>query len=98
MIDRISKNEDRLDSILLVIKSLEEDLTIYKSNIKNIISLNKYYGSKNWFKDKEAYESNVIPRVKAGVLSEDAVWNMNEDLDSLMKEMRKITDSYFNNK
>lgn len=98
MIDRISRNEDKLDSILLVIRSLEEDLEIYKSNIKNISSLNKYYGSKNWFKDKDAYEKSIIPKVKAGVLSEDAIWNMNEDLDSLMKEMKKITDSYFKNK
>ena len=95
MIDRINKNEERLDSIILILKTIEEDLSIFKSNKKNIVLLNKYYGSKNWFKDKEAYENNKIEKIKAGVLSEDAVWNMNEELDSLILEMKRIVDDYY---
>ena len=95
MIDRINKNEERLDSIILILKTIEKDLSIFKSNKKNIVLLNKYYGSKNWFKDKEAYENNKIEKIKAGVLSEDAVWNMNEELDSLIFEMKRIVDDYY---
>ncbi len=98
MIDRINKNEERLDSIILILKTIEEDLSIFKSNKKNIVLLNKYYGSKNWFKDKEAYENNKIEKIKAGVLSEDAVWNMNEELDSLIFEMKRIVDDYYSSK
>ena len=90
MKERIVKNEERLNSALSSIKKLEDALNEFKSNKKNIDLLNKYYGSKNWFKDKEAFESNKISNIKAGVLSEDAVWNMNEDITDLMKEMAKI--------
>jgi hypothetical protein len=93
MKERIIKNEERLDSVLSSIKKLEDALNEFKSNKKNIDLLNKYYGSKNWFKDKEAFEKNEISNIKAGVLSEDAVWNMNEDITDLMKEMTKIVEN-----
>ena len=98
MIDRITKNEERLDSLLSSIKELEISLSNFKNNQKNISLLNKYYGSKNWFKDKEYYEKNKIPKIKAGVLSEDAVWNMNEDINELITEMESIIKYYKENK
>ncbi len=90
MIERIAKNEERLDRISLNIKKLEEALNEFKSNKKDLYLLNKYYGSKNWFKDKKSYEEEKTPRIKAGVLSEDAVWNLNEDIDDIIKEMKAI--------
>ena len=94
--NRISKNEKYLDDVLLSISKLEEALSLFKNNMCNIESLNKYYGSKEWFKDKERHDSGSI-NVKAGVLSEDAVWNMNEDINDLISEMRDII-SVFDNK
>ena len=81
MIERINKNEKRLDDINESIK-------------KDLYYLKKYYGSKEWFKDKEAYENNTIPKVKAGVLSEDEVWNTLDDIDDLLILMKKIINSY----
>ena len=95
MIERITKNEERLDTILLSIKELEEALSSFKKNKNNIKMINKYYGSNNWFKDKEAYEQSKIPKIKAGVLSEDTVWNMNEEIDNLLIEMKSIIKDYF---
>lgn len=94
MIERIIKNEERLDSILKSIKDLEEALSRFKANKKNIGLINKYYGSKNWFRDKDNFEQNKIPKIKAGVLSEDAVWDMNEDIKDIVLEMKKIISSY----
>ena len=94
MTERITKNEERLDNILQSIDKLNEALDEFKNNKNNIQLLNKYYGSNNWFKDKEMYEKNLIPKVKAGVLSEDIVWNMFEDINELVKEMRLIIDEY----
>ena len=48
----------------------------------------------NNFKNKEAYENNEIEHIKAGVLSEDGVWNMNEDIRDLINTMQKIVKSY----
>ena len=95
-IDRIRKNEERLDNINTCIKNVENALEKFKKNKKNINMLNKYYGSANWFKDKEAYEKNEIPRMKAGVLSEDAVWNMNDDIKELILEMKLIVNKFLN--
>lgn len=90
MIERITKNEERLDKILLNIKNLEEALEVFKLNKKDLYLLNKYYGSKNWFKDKDAYENGKVSKIKAGVLSEDAVWNMNEEINDVINDMKTI--------
>lgn len=91
--NRISKNEKYLDDILLSVSKLEESLKLFKNNIKNIDSINKYYGSKEWFKDKKKHDNGSIV-IKAGVLSEDAVWNMNEDINDLISEMRDIVSIF----
>ena len=85
---RIEKNEKRLDEILLSVKKLEDALQEFKAHQKDIALLNQYYGSKNWFQDKDDFENGKIPRIKAGVLSEDAVWNLNEEIRSLKEEMK----------
>ena len=95
MIDRISKNEERLDKLLLNIKELEVALENFKTSKKDLDLLNKYYDSKNWLKDKDAYENGSIPKIKAGVLSEDAIWNMNEELKDLIKDMKNIVKLFY---
>ena len=97
MIDRITKNEERLDSVLKVVKELKIALENFKENQKNIKLVSKYYGSKNWFKDKEYYEQGKISKIKAGVLSEDTVWNMLEDIKELTREMQIIINNQNNN-
>ena len=62
-----------------------------KKKEKDIQKLNHYYGSKNWFKDKEKFEKKEINNLKAGVLSEDAVWNLNEEINDLYKKMGDIS-------
>ena len=94
MIERIKENELRFDNILLNIKELEDALNNFKNNEKDLSSLNKYYGSKNWIKDKELYENNKIKNIKAGVLSEDGVWNMLEDINNIINDMELIVNKY----
>ena len=88
--ERITKNEELLDSISSTIVETNKALEELKSIKEKIELLNKYYGSKEWFKDKEDLESGKISNIKAGVLSEDAVWNMNEELADTIKEMKDI--------
>ena len=95
MIDRITKNEERLDKLLSNIKELEVALENLKASKKDLDLLNKYYDSKNWIKDKDAYENGSIPKIKAGVLSEDAIWNMNEELKDLIKDMKNIVKLFY---
>ncbi len=93
MTERITKNEERLDKILASVKKLDEALANFKLNQKEFEMLNKYYGSKNWFKDKENYE-NGAQNIKAGVLSEDAIWNLDEQVAELISEMEKIINKF----
>ncbi len=88
--DRIKKNEERLDAISASLKRLEDALNELQDNKKKLHLLNKYYGSKSWFQDKEDYENDKIPKVKAGVLSEDAVWNLNEKFKEIMEQMESL--------
>ncbi len=89
-IERIEKYENILNDVLDNINNLQTELIRFNKNKKNINLLNKYYGSKNWFKDKEAYENNKIPIIKAGVLSEDTVWNIQEEINDIIKEIQTI--------
>ena len=98
MLNRIKENEGRLDNILAIIKELEIYLDKYNNIEKDIIKINKYYGSKDWFNDLKYFENNKTKSIKAGVLSEDAIWNMNEDIKELKNKMKKIiNNSYYIN-
>jgi hypothetical protein len=98
MIERIKLNEERYDKIKDTLKDLEISLNNFNNIKKDYKLLNKYYGSKNWFKDKEAYENNKIPRIKAGVLSEDGVWNMLDNVNEIINDMKKIINDFEKNK
>ena len=93
-IERIETNEERLDNLKIIIERLEKDLEDFKSNKADLILLKRYYGSKAWFKDKDAFEKGKITNVKAGVLSEDEVWNALEDLTELIAKMKEIINNF----
>lgn len=96
--NRINDNEKRLDTLQEIVSNLDKDLTELENNINEYYKLNKYYGSKNWLKDKEDFENGKIKNIKAGVLSEDAVWNLDEDISDLIKRMNKLIKSVKNKK
>ena len=91
---RIIENENRLNKVIINIKNLEQALEEFNNNKTDIEILNKYYGSKEWFKDKENFENKKISNINAGVLSEDSVWNMNEDIKDILDEMILIIENY----
>ena len=94
MLERIETNEQKLDKIILAIKELENALNTFENVKEDIIDVNMYYGSKEWFEDKEKIEKGKIERVKAGVLSEDAVWNTNEEIAELIGRMKNININF----
>ena len=93
-INRININEKRLDDISICVTNRQKSLKKFKFYKKELTLLNRYYGSPNWFKDKDSYENNLLPKVKAGVLSEDAIWNLNEEISELLNEMKSIINDY----
>lgn len=92
MIDRIARNEQILNNLLEKTKILEAALDAFQDYQDEFEIINKYYGSKSWFKDKKAYETSEIPRINAGVLSEDAVWNLNERISDIYLKMENLVN------
>jgi len=87
---RIEENEKRLDDLNKVVLSLDKHLDDFEDLIHEYYTLNEYYGSKEWLKDKEDFESGKIKNVKAGVLSEDAVYDLDERIKDLTTRMEGI--------
>ena len=94
---RIEDNEKRLDKLSKIVSKLNNNLVNFEDRIQDYYSLNEYYGSKEWFQDKDAFESGKIKNIKAGVLSEDAVWNLDENIKDLIIKMEEIIKLYKNN-
>ena len=79
---RVIKYELLFNNIERVISSLEKSIDEFKSIEADIKKLDKYYGSKNWYKDIKEYGGTY----NAGVLSEDGIWNLLERINYLTKE------------
>ena len=86
---RIEKMERLLNLASKKTEEFEKSLYEYKSIQKEINELNNYYGSKNWYKDRE-WLDNSNKNIKAGVLSEDLVYNLLQDNYSLAILMMEI--------
>ena len=97
IIKRIEENEEKLDKLSAIVRELERTLNNFDESQKMLEELNNYYGSKEWFDDKEAHEAGKIEKVKAGVLSEDAVWNLITDVKYLKEKMQEISNQKYNN-
>ena len=95
---RIEDNEKRLDLLNNTVLSLDKHLDDFEDIIHEYYALNEYYGSDDWHKDKEDFESGKIKNVKAGVLSEDAVWDLDERVKDLLTRMEGIVNLFERNK
>ena len=90
IIKRIKINEEKLDNIKLVVNHLEISINEFENIQETIKEINKYYGSKDWFNDKENFEKGLIKDIKAGILSEDDVWNLLEKVKELNNNLNLI--------
>ena len=94
---KIEDNEKRLDKLSKIVSKLNNNLVNFEDLIQDYYSLNEYYGSKEWFQDKAYFEKKKKKNIKAGVLSEDAVWNLDENIKELIIKMEEIIKLYKNN-
>ena len=58
---------------------------------KHIKKISKYYGSKNWYKDFDDYNNKKIKNIKAGVLSEDGIYNVIMDNKEIAEDLNKLS-------
>ena len=77
--NRIEKMETYFDLTNDNIKNIKKALNSFKKNKKNIYELSNYYGSNDWYTDRENFDNSI----KAGVLSEDLPYDTLIELHSL---------------
>ena len=87
---RITQMEEILDISIKKLKQFEESLKEYKNIQKHINKLSKYYGSKEWYKDFDDFNEKKINQ-KAGVLSEDGIYNLLMENKEIALELNKIS-------
>lgn len=90
--ERINKMEKILSNSSKLLEELEAILDKLEKDSKNYDELIEYYYSKNWEKDKDDIENNLLPDVEsAGVLTEDAIYDTMIDKSQLAIRMLEIT-------
>ncbi len=90
-IDRIMLMEHCLDRASQAVMRLSAALDEYADAQDALRQLSDYYDSDLWKHDFAADSAGLLPHdLKRGVLSEDAVWNLLEDVRDLKERMREI--------
>ena len=85
-IERIERMEQHLEFVLHAAKGVNDALDEHEAVQEALRELESYYGSDMWKQDFEDDEQGRLPKnLKRGVLSEDAIWNVLEDLKVVEK-------------
>ena len=90
-IERISMMEDRYDEISRVLAALDEAVDEYEDFKSELDVLRDYMDSGQWKDDYEADEAGQIPSdLKRGVLSEDGLYNLLHDAETILDRARNV--------
>ncbi|TDU33716.1 uncharacterized protein DUF4298 [Gelidibacter sediminis] len=91
IIDRITKMENILDELTIVVEKSDNVMNELEDSLKNLNILKAYYESQ-YMIDVMADKRQEVPQdLKRGVLSEDAVHMLLTDLLELSKKMEKLS-------
>ena len=88
--ERIARMESNLDEVTALTAKLQEQLDAVKAAKDHAQALFQYYGSENWYADRDL---TLPDGFKAGVLSEDSVYDAITDLrDAAFQMLEMGTD------
>ena len=83
-IERIKQMELRMERAAKAVMEQSAALENYEAVQEDIAALEQYYGSEEWKQDFADDEAGLLPvDLKRGVLSEDGIWNLLEDVREL---------------
>ena len=86
-LERISRMETYLDEVTALTTKLKEQLDAMKAAESHAKALFQYYGSEDWHADRDL----TLPEgFKAGVLSEDSVYDAITDLRDAAFDMLEL--------
>ena len=89
--ERIALMESYLDEANSAMKNFSDSLERYHNVQSKIHELSSYYSNGQWRQDFEDDEAGKIPgNIKRGVLSEDALYDLLTENDSLLEHAEEI--------
>ena len=94
-LERISEMEKALDECRAVLDDLEKSLDGLDAVQEKMGALFAYYGSAEWYDDREL---ELPPEVKAGVLSEDLVYDEIIDARDVSFRMLELATDILKNR
>ena len=86
-LDRIARMESHLDETAALTAKLQEQLDAVKAAKDHAQALFQYYGSEDWYADRDM---ELPEGFKAGVLSEDSVYDAITDLRDAAFQMLEL--------
>ena len=88
---RISEMEQRLIRATQTLDTMEAALAQYETLAEDIRILDDYLGSTEWHQDRADDKAGLLPKkLRRGVLSEDAIWNLLERHRSLQEQLKGL--------
>ena len=91
IIERITKMENILDELTIVVEKSDKAMSELEDSLKDLKTLKTYYESQ-YMKDVMADKRLEVPQdLKRGVLSEDAVHMLLTDFFELSNKMEKLS-------
>ena len=88
-IEEMERHFERASNVVTKLTGALEDFAKVQESIK---ALEAYYGSKEWKKDFCDDEKCLLPSdLKRGVLSEDGIWNLLENIRELKERMQGLS-------
>ena len=86
LIARVREMESRYDALTRSVRELDEAVQRFSAVKPDLDALRAYQASGQWLLDFEADEAGKIPAdVKRGVLSEDGLYNLLQEVDELAR-------------
>ena len=91
--ERIRQMELRMERAAKAVKELSAALENYEAVQEDIAALERYYDSEAWKQDFADDEAGLLPAdLKRGVLSEDGIWKLLEDVRELNDGLHERSD------
>ncbi len=86
---RIMTMEERMDRARKAVQDLQNAMEQLEAVKKDVDALSDYYENGTWRQDYEADEAGMLPKdLKRGVLSQDALYDILTEFDTLEKQIR----------
>ena len=90
--ERIEEMEKHFEVASNVAAKLSATLDDFVQIQESIKALETYYGSKEWKKDFRDDKKGLLPPdLKRGVLSEDGIWNLLEEVQGLKERIQSLS-------